>query len=109
MVDKSYFFFGGNNRARTCDPLLVRQMLSQLSYAPIYEAENLMFTAFLVGATGQSLGKAKSFVLDHPTQSVWYRSAHFDAKKSPPEIFLYASHLLKVQLLSELGLMYGTT
>ena len=26
--------FGGNNRARTCDPLLVRQMLSQLSYAP---------------------------------------------------------------------------
>ena len=24
---------GGNNRARTCDPLLVRQMLSQLSYA----------------------------------------------------------------------------
>ena len=27
--------FGGNNRARTCDPLLVRQMLSQLSYAPL--------------------------------------------------------------------------
>ena len=25
----------GNNRARTCDPLLVRQMLSQLSYASI--------------------------------------------------------------------------
>ena len=25
----------GNNRARTCDPLLVRQMLSQLSYAPV--------------------------------------------------------------------------
>jgi hypothetical protein len=25
---------GGNNRVRTCDPLLVRQMLSQLSYAP---------------------------------------------------------------------------
>ena len=24
----------GSNRARTCDPLLVRQMLSQLSYAP---------------------------------------------------------------------------
>ena len=26
---------GGNNRARTYDPLLVRQMLSQLSYAPV--------------------------------------------------------------------------
>ena len=25
---------GGPNRARTCDPLLVRQMLSQLSYTP---------------------------------------------------------------------------
>ena len=24
--------YGGVNRARTCDPLLVRQMLSQLSY-----------------------------------------------------------------------------
>ncbi len=29
-----YSPFGGNNRARTYDPLLVRQMLSQLSYAP---------------------------------------------------------------------------
>ena len=28
-------FFGGNNRARTSDPLLVRQMLSQLSYASV--------------------------------------------------------------------------
>ena len=28
--------FGGSYRARTCDPLLVRQMLSQLSYAPTY-------------------------------------------------------------------------
>ena len=27
-------FYGGHNRARTCDPLLVRQVLSQLSYAP---------------------------------------------------------------------------
>jgi hypothetical protein len=26
---------GGHNRARTCDPLLVRQVLSQLSYAPV--------------------------------------------------------------------------
>ena len=28
---------GGNNRARTYDPLLVRQMLSQLSYAPTFQ------------------------------------------------------------------------
>ena len=29
-------FSGGNIRARTCDLLLVRQMLSQLSYAPVF-------------------------------------------------------------------------
>ena len=29
---------GGNNRARTCDPLLVRQVLSQLSYTPTFVA-----------------------------------------------------------------------
>ena len=34
--------FGGNNRARTCDPLLVRQMLSQLSYAPM---RRMLFTS----------------------------------------------------------------
>ena len=30
-----FFLFDGTNRARTYDPLLVRQMLSQLSYDPI--------------------------------------------------------------------------
>ena len=35
--------FGGNNRARTCDPLLVRQMLSQLSYAPITLAAPIIY------------------------------------------------------------------
>ena len=30
-----FHVIGGNNRARTYDPLLVRQMLSQLSYASI--------------------------------------------------------------------------
>ena len=30
--------FGGNNRARTCDPMLVRHVLSQLSYAPEFAA-----------------------------------------------------------------------
>ena len=36
---------GGNNRARTCDPLLVRQMLSQLSYAPV--ADNFYIISYL--------------------------------------------------------------
>ena len=30
---------GGKYRARTCDPLLVRQVLSQLSYAPLQATE----------------------------------------------------------------------
>ena len=34
----AYNVIGGNNRARTYDPLLVRQMLSQLSYASIFAA-----------------------------------------------------------------------
>ena len=29
----------GTNRARTCDPLLVRQVLSQLSYDPNYKGQ----------------------------------------------------------------------
>ena len=36
--------YGGNNRARTYDPLLVRQMLSQLSYAPIEEGDRVPFS-----------------------------------------------------------------
>ena len=42
---------GGNNRARTYDPLLVRQMLSQLSYAPIatplHAADFIIASSFL--------------------------------------------------------------
>ena len=38
--------FGGNNRARTYDPLLVRQMLSQLSYAPDFSPRS--YAAFIV-------------------------------------------------------------
>ena len=38
--------FGGNNRARTCDPLLVRQMLSQLSYAP--PRRTVIYSAFII-------------------------------------------------------------
>ena len=34
---------GGNNRARTYDPLLVRQMLSQLSYAPVLAIADIIY------------------------------------------------------------------
>jgi hypothetical protein len=41
---------GGRNRARTCDPLLVRQVLSQLSYAPVLLFKILKY--ILVWVTG---------------------------------------------------------
>ena len=41
--------FGGNNRARTCDPLLVRQMLSQLSYAPVSVIYYIIINPFVKG------------------------------------------------------------
>ena len=50
LVDKRGFLHGGNNRARTCDPLLVRQVLSQLSYTPIYS--DLFSGIILVPVTG---------------------------------------------------------
>ena len=48
--------FGGNNRARTYDPLLVRQMLSQLSYAP---------TFFLIGFRCFSSSSPTDFYIIH--------------------------------------------
>ena len=41
----TFYEIGGNNRARTCDPLLVRQMLSQLSYAPVLSSARLYLAA----------------------------------------------------------------
>ena len=40
--------FGGNNRARTCDLLLVRQMLSQLSYAPVTAFSGLTSATWII-------------------------------------------------------------
>ena len=46
--------FGGNNRARTCDPLLVRQVLSQLSYAPkrLLTLSSFAATGIIIHETG---------------------------------------------------------
>ena len=47
---------GGNNRARTYDPLLVRQMLSQLSYAPtlIWKKKHSVLKCFFYGGDTQN-------------------------------------------------------
>ena len=46
------FLYGGDNRARTCDPLLVRQVLSQLSYTPISETYYITFFAVVKSFLG---------------------------------------------------------
>jgi hypothetical protein len=43
-------FYGGDKRDRTADPLLARQVLSQLSYAPIFETNNAVIK--MVGLSG---------------------------------------------------------
>ena len=42
--------FGGRNRARTYDPLLVRQMLSQLSYTPKHFISVLFMIHYLISS-----------------------------------------------------------
>ena len=49
--------FGGNNRARTCDPMLVRHVLSQLSYAPKHPP-----ICLYISATGIIIPKEALFV-----------------------------------------------
>ena len=50
-------FGGGNNRARTCDPMLVRHVLSQLSYASKHQLSCLR-----ISATGIIIQKEAPFV-----------------------------------------------
>ena len=53
---------GGNNRARTCDPLLVRQMLSQLSYAPQCSSGTTLCNKWLIGGACYMLPVFRHFV-----------------------------------------------
>ena len=46
---QAILIYGGRNRARTYDPLLVRQVLSQLSYAPLYGSGEWTRTTDLPG------------------------------------------------------------
>lgn len=61
--------YGGNNRARTCDPLLVRQVLFQLSYAPIGASSNGSIPANYVVSIG----------FDPSDLHGWYVYQHFSS------------------------------
>ena len=47
----------GHNRARTCDPLLVRQVLSQLSYAPIFYGDLTGIRTRVTAVKGRCLNR----------------------------------------------------
>ena len=60
----------GTNRARTCDPLLVRQVLSQLSYDPMgYE---IMYQ--LIQATRKGLEPSTSAVTGRRSNQLSHRA-----------------------------------
>ena len=60
----------GTYRARTCDPLLVRQMLSQLSYDPMgYEIMYL-----LIQATRKGLEPSTSAVTGRRSNQLSHRA-----------------------------------
>ena len=85
---------GGGNRARTYDPLLVRQMLSQLSYTPTLERVKrieLSQPAWKAGALplsytriflveGEGFEPSKSQITD-------LQSAPFGHSGTPPKIW----------------------
>jgi hypothetical protein len=54
--------FGGAEEDRTPDPLRARQVLSQLSYDPLFLAAIFRFTLRYVGALSQSHTDVCSFV-----------------------------------------------
>ena len=54
--------YGGNNRARTCDPMLVRHVLSQLSYAPNMFLRFLNFLLLFCGV----LSSTRDLLYTHP-------------------------------------------
>ena len=70
----SSYLLSGTNRARTYDPLLVRQMLSQLSYDPMgYEIMYL-----LIQATRKGLEPSTSAVTGRRSNQLSHRAICFN-------------------------------
>ena len=65
----SSYLLSGTNRARTYDPLLVRQMLSQLSYDPIY-----YICILLIQATRKGLEPSTSAVTGRRSNQLSHRA-----------------------------------
>ena len=61
----SSFALGGDEEDRTPDPLLARQVLSQLSYTPIYDARHFCGNAIV--ASRARLREETSFLSTSPS------------------------------------------
>ena len=61
--------FGGDEQNRTVDPLLARQVLSQLSYAPVYSLEKMVGSRGLEPPTSRLSGVRSNRLSYEPISS----------------------------------------
>ena len=90
---------GGHNRARTYDPLLVRQMLSQLSYAPTFYLPFLSVPRSTTSNIILPLFKnVKAFTSDYPRLNYFFTvfSLFFSRKLFLSLIFNFFYHTFKI-------------
>ena len=87
---------GGNNRARTYDPLLVRQMLSQLSYASIFHRISVSCLATFK-IISQEFALVNTFFKFFLKIFIRYFIALFEAQPTPVQPVYYITIFLKLQ------------
>ncbi len=77
---------GGNNRARTYDPLLVRQMLSQLSYAPKRRSVSAASKIIIYpgGEVNHLLSKFRRIILCQPVYTFLHSPFPLTVPPRPP-------------------------
>ena len=75
---------GGDERARTADPLLAKQVLSQLSYIPWDTAQNRAYS----GANCASLRMRSTFVSAGGCQTL--KSEEWERQEQKPGLFANA-------------------
>ena len=80
-----FFLFDGTNRARTYDPLLVRQMLSQLSYDPIQTTQKRLelSTSAVTGRRSNKLSHWAIFCCTYVPSKLHTRNISFSSYLSP--------------------------
>ena len=96
-----FFLFDGTNRARTYDPLLVRQMLSQLSYDPIQTTQKRLelSTSAVTGRRSNQLSHWAIFCCTYVpsklhTRNIFFHPTYHLAWSCPRPISISQLHTL---------------